>query len=107
LTGRFLHHLHCRLHHLTGLPAFFQATTKTVLDELADFELGGLDEELEIEVADQLEAFDDANIGNGFGDLDSNNLPDFFKNPSALEQDNYDLLDSMANQTLDEDYVGA
>lgn len=76
-----------------------------MLDELADFELGGLDDELEIEVADQIDSFD-TNVGAGFGDLDAKNLPDFFKNPSDLEQENYDLLDSMANQTLDDDYIG-
>ena len=73
---------------------------------MADFELGGLEDDLEIEVANELDTFAEESIGGGFGDLDANNLPDFFKNPSAMEQENYDLLDSMANQTLDDDYIG-
>lgn len=92
----------------SGLPAFFQSNTKTVLDELADFELGGgLEDDYsnlggETLLDDsELETFG-GSVG-GFGDLNAENLPDFFKNPTQLEQENYDIFDSMANQTLDDD----
>ena len=88
-----------------GLPAFFQSKTKTVLDELADFELGG---GLEDDGMDEMEpsstdmdAFED--MTGTFGDLNADNLPDFFKNPTKAEQENYDIFDSMANQTLDDE----
>jgi hypothetical protein len=74
-----------------------------VLDELADFELGGGLEDDDAILGEEpldLNTFGDANT---FGDLNSATLPDFFKKPSQLEQENYDLFDSMANQTLDDD----
>ena len=79
-----------------------------MLDELADFELGGgleddfshLGGESLLEDA-EMDTFGSAT--GGFGDLNSDNLPDFFKNPTQLEQENYDIFDSMANQTLDDD----
>ena len=78
-----------------------------MLDELADFELGGgLDEDagnLGSGNDADLGAFEDLDINGAFGDLNADNLPDFFKNPTQLEQENYDILDSVANQTLDED----
>lgn len=77
-----------------------------MLDELADFDLGGgLDEDDgTLDFGNEtLGAFEDMDINNTFGDLNADNLPDFFKNPTQLEQENYDILDSVANQTLDED----
>ena len=77
-----------------------------MLDELADFEIGGgLDDDAGILSgnSEDLEAFGNININSGFGDLNADNLPSFFKNPTQLEQENYDMLDSVANQTLDED----
>ena len=97
----------------TGLPAFFQASTRTVLDELADVELGG---ELEEDDAPQTELVDDfSTLGQGdilesntFGDLNDSSLPDFFKNPKQIAEENYALFDSMANMTLadDSDQIG-
>lgn len=90
-----------------GLPAFFQTSAKTVLDELADFELGGdlEDDGVPLEGEPVEDRYEDTfgDIDGGFGDLKADNLPDFFKNPSQREQENYDILDAMANQTLDDD----
>jgi 3-polyprenyl-4-hydroxybenzoate decarboxylase len=77
-----------------------------VLDELADFELGGgLEDDDAILNEEPLDSMNMNTFGdaNSFGDLNSAALPDFFKKPSQLEQENYDLFDSMANQTLDDD----
>ena len=66
---------------MSGLPSFFQQRGKTVLDELADYELGGdLDEgELEEEDIGDDTAFDD-----NFDESDSQ-LPSFFQ-PSTTEK---------------------
>ena len=83
----------------TNLPAFFQSASKTVIDELADFELGGaldddcpLDEEeeeeeeglqsaLREEEDDDPLTFDE----DTFGDLNVTDLPDFFTQSAHLE----------------------
>lgn len=77
---------------MAGLPAFFQTTgTKTVLDGLTNFELGGHDEDdalegliggdddqgLEEGLGDGDETFGD----DTFGDLKEDNLPEFFATP--------------------------
>ena len=66
---------------MSGLPSFFQQRGKTVLDELADYELGGdLDEEeLEEEEIGDDTAFDDNFIGS------ATELPSFFQS-SATEK---------------------
>jgi hypothetical protein len=88
-----------------GLPAFFQTSTKTVLDELAEFELGGGIEDdgapLDEDEGRNVDTFGEP--GGGFGDLNAGHLPDFFTNPSKSEQENYDIFDAMANQTLEDE----
>ena len=66
---------------MSGLPSFFQQRGKTVLDELADYELGGdLDEE-ELEEED---IGDDTAFEDNFNNSDSQ-LPSFFQS-SATEK---------------------
>lgn len=61
---------------MSSLPAFFQQKGKTLLDELADYELGGdLDEE------DDEGIIDDAVYGDSYGVSDLE-LPSFFQ-PTA------------------------
>lgn len=74
-------HSKCLKSRMSGLPSFFQQRGKTVLDELADYELGGdLDEgELEEEDIGDDTAFDD-----NFDESDSQ-LPSFFQ-PSTTEK---------------------
>lgn len=64
---------------MSGLPSFFQQRGKTVLDELADYELGGdLDEEdLEEEEIGDDTAFDDNFIGS------DTELPSFFQSSTT------------------------
>jgi len=107
---------------LNGLPAFFQTNTKTVLDELTDFELEGGDSSTNqngqqtmgtagggVAETFDMDAFETST--NAFGDLNSANLPAFFTNPSSsmnadggLDDDfNMAMLDSVANITLNND----
>ena len=80
----------------TSLPAFFQTNSKTVLDELADFELGGGEssdtaDELLLE-EDQLQGLVEKDQLNEltfdedtFGDLRVTDLPDFFTQSAYRE----------------------
>jgi hypothetical protein len=77
------------------------------LDELADFELGGADDDDETFGNRDMDTFGDVSLNNNdlnaFGDLNASNLPSFFTNAANnATEDNYALLDSMANITLDD-----
>ena len=63
---------------MSGLPSFFQQKGKTVLDELADYELGGaLDEE------DDDGIIDDSAFTDGYGDSEVE-LPSFFQSATRI-----------------------
>lgn len=75
---------------MAGLPAFFQTTSTTVIDELANFELGGdEDDALDGLIGGDNEALEDEGLGDAdetfgdetFGDLKEDNLPAFFATP--------------------------
>lgn len=81
----------------TNLPAFFQSASKTVIDELADFELGGaLDDDCPLDDEEEEEGLqsalreeeDDDPLTfdeDTFGDLNVTDLPDFFTQSAHLE----------------------
>lgn len=69
---------------MSGLPSFFQHHGTTVLDELADYELGGTLEEGDDEVIDN-EAFGDIDT---FGENSETELPSFFQKSSGYEDHN-------------------
>ena len=80
---------------MAGLPSFFQQRGKTVLDELADYELGGdLNEDLE-EADDSI--IDDSAFTQGYDDSDLE-LPSFFQ-PSVRDNGQ-----SQTIQTSSDDY---
>jgi hypothetical protein len=69
---------------MSNLPAFFQNAGTTVVDELLDFELGGLGEEEDAVDGQNVETFadDDETFGEGDG---ATELPAFFQNPRSTE----------------------
>jgi hypothetical protein len=76
---------------MSGLPSFFQQRGKTVLDELADYELGGeLDEE-----DDRNSAIDDAAFTDGYSGSDLE-LPSFFQ-PNTRDNDSSLKIDSSSD----------
>lgn len=91
----------------TGLPGFYQNSSKTVIDELIDYELESSDN-LEINGINDddllgnnkdrdLYAFDD----DAFGDLQSENLPDFFtKSNNSFNEETFDIINSIENVSL-------
>lgn len=80
---------------MSGLPSFFQQRGKTVLDELADYELGGDLNEEEVETED--DNLDDSAFTQGYDDSDLE-LPSFFQ-PSVSE-----YAQSQNIQTSTDDY---
>ena len=78
-----------------GLPLFFQKTGTTVIDELIGYELGGdLDEILDSNEDDLALPLD------GFGDLKTDNLPEFFLKPKPSEID--ELAGMISLQSLEQ-----
>ena len=76
---------------MSGLPSFFQQRGKTVLDELADYELGGeLDEE-----DDRNSAIEDAAFTDGYSGSDLE-LPSFFQ-PSTRDNESSLKIDSSSD----------
>jgi hypothetical protein len=77
---------------MSGLPSFFQQRGKTVLDELADYELGGeLDEE-----DDRNSAIDDAAFTDGYSGSDLE-LPSFFQPNTRDNNDSSLTIDSSSD----------
>lgn len=76
---------------ISGLPAFFQNTGTTVLDELTNFDLGANDEDTFGE--EPLEINEDTFGDDAFGDLKTDNLPSFFTAPKSSEMDSFNILD--------------
>jgi hypothetical protein len=69
---------------MSNLPAFFQNAGTTVVDELLDFELGGLGEEEDPVDGQNTETFADDEVT--FGEVDgTTELPAFFQTPRSEE----------------------
>lgn len=84
---------------LKGLPAFFQNSGTTVLDELTNFELGGNDDEIALEDDEVLESNTHSLGDDAFGDLESDNLPDYFNSTNAASE-GLDVLDSYSSLSI-------
>ena len=89
----------------TGLPAFFQNSSKTVIDELIDYELessgqietNGFNDIDLLDNTKDLYAFDE----DAFGDLQTENLPDFFtKSNNSFNEETFDIINSIENVSL-------
>lgn len=87
-------------HHI-GLPAFFQNSGTTVLDELTNFELGGHEDD-DVINGEPLENNDEAFGDEAFGDLKTDNLPSFFTTSNHNDDDSLNILDSYAGLKVSE-----
>ena len=80
---------------MSKLPDFFQSSNDNTLLGQLDFELGGLDEDEELPIEEEIEAdvFDDSNI-------DTNHLPTFFNDEDSQNEDMFELSTSLLSTSI-------
>ena len=83
------------LSYMSKLPDFFQSSNDNTLLSQLDFELGGLDEDEELPIEEEIETdvFNDSNI-------DTNHLPTFFNDEDSQNEDIFELSTSLLSTSI-------